>query len=69
MVPSLGASLNTNTWGRPYRPSSCKGDKKNVKNIISLAVNENDTWTSSGDHSKYCYTPDDKVVCVGDLNH
>lgn len=58
-----------NTWGRPYKPSSC-GTKFKVSNIIMKNL-DSYVMKFTQDHSKWAISYGDhrRLVCIGDLNH
>lgn len=58
-----------NTWSRPYKESSCGGDKP-ISNIIFKNLN-GVVMKSTQDHAKWALSvgTKDRIVCIGDLNH
>lgn len=58
-----------NTWGRPYKASSCK-EKLSISNIVLKNFNGL-MKKNTQDHSKWALSHGDnrRIVCIGDLNH
>lgn len=71
MQPVLKTSLLVESWGRPYKKSSCDSQFSCV-NIQEIQIQDDPlgNWTDEDDHSKWVISQGSKnVVCSGDMNH
>ncbi len=63
----LGSSLVSQTWGRPLGYPWCDGVFR-TGNIKEIKINDNITWTTTQDHSKWMVMVDNTFSCFGDMN-
>jgi len=63
----LNSSLLSQTWGRPLAAPWC-GSSYWTGNINSIRVNENITWNTTQDHSKWLVSSNSNHSCFGDMN-
>lgn len=65
----LKSDMKALTWGRPYMPSKCKpAIAFDVLNILELSWDQGLTYDSTKEHSKWAYTNNGAIFCVGDIN-
>jgi hypothetical protein len=63
----IGSSLLSQTWGRPLQVPWC-GSSFSTGNIKEIKINENITWTTTQDHSKWLVSMNTNHSCFGDMN-
>lgn len=71
MVPYLQDSLVVESWGRPYQDPTCDiSGGYETDNVVSIKLcnDEEGSWESKDDHSKWAITKNKKMVCSGGMN-
>jgi len=65
----FGVNLATESWGRPYQGPHCS--RLHSVNILKVAINGQDQWKNTNDHSKWTVSTGAsgiKVACLCDMN-
>lgn len=63
LAPALGSTLIVESWGRPYVATTSSVVNNLKVNIGGIS------YANTQDHSKWAYSHEKDLVCIGDLNN